>query len=212
MYNILTLGSTCYPASVLRYLNLRDFALPFNWIVSDINGLEQCFDTNFEKFHKKLRFNSTKKRLIDEYGFEYPHDYPIISNNQQSDFDVDKISESEFAEEDNKHICDNWLDYYPVVLEKYNRRIERFKNIVYDTKPIIALCQHPPQDIIKIKQLFITYFNKHNIIFINSSHNESICDNIINAHTEIYAWNDMTIWKKWIDFAIYRFTDTDTDN
>lgn len=210
MYNILTLGSNCGPAYVLRNLNLRQYALPFDWIVSNINSLEQCFATNFEKFHKNLRFNSTKKRLIDEYGFEYPHDYPLISNNGIVNIEIDTIGEGLINEETDKYICDNWKNYHSIVLEKYNRRIDRFKNIVYDTKPIIALCQYSPQDIIKLKQLFITYYNKYNIIFINnSSFYESFSDNIINANTEIYAWNDMTIWKKWIDFAIFKLTDND---
>ena len=79
-FNYLTIGSDCSPAAALRGLNLRDFALPFDWVVSNITSLDKCFETNFEYFHKNLLLNGSKNKLIDYYGFQFPHDYPLSDN------------------------------------------------------------------------------------------------------------------------------------
>jgi len=62
MYNFLTVGSDCSPAAALRSLDIREFALPFDWIVTNINGLEICFRDKFQNFHKNLYFNDKKTR------------------------------------------------------------------------------------------------------------------------------------------------------
>jgi len=196
-FNYLTLGNDCSPAAALRSLNLREYALPFDWIVSNIITLERCFETNFENFHKNLTLNYNKKRLVDYYGFEFPHDYPL---NHMIDVE-DKIGEGEFGEEDGKFICDNWNDYYDNVLNKYNRRIERFKKIVSDTKPIILLCRYNTIEVLILQQLFIKYYNKENIYFVNSSNEIFENDKIINIYTEQNGiWNDGDIWKKGVEY------------
>jgi hypothetical protein len=198
MYNFLTLGAECSPAAALRSLDLREFALPFDWVVVNINGLEMCFRDNFQNFHKKLYFNDKKTRLIDYYGFEYPHDYPFtdISNN-------DSVGEGVFGEENGKTITDNWNNYYDVVKEKYDRRIERFLNIVNDTKPIIVLCRHQIDSVIKLQELFKIYFKKTNILFINSSFQSFETPTIKNVYTERNGiWNDTVLWKEAIDKVV----------
>ena len=69
--NYITLGSDCSTASALRTLELRDFALPFDWIVSSKISLINCINDDFKCFHSDLRFNKKKTRLIDKYGFEF---------------------------------------------------------------------------------------------------------------------------------------------
>ncbi len=79
MYNFLTIGNDCSPAAALRDLNLRKFALPFDWIKINITHLEKCLEDNFINFHCNLKLNKNKSRLIDTYDFEYPHDYPLTN-------------------------------------------------------------------------------------------------------------------------------------
>jgi hypothetical protein len=192
-YNYLTLGYDCSPATALRNLNLREFALPFDWVISNINILEKCFDTNFENFHKKLVFNHSKTRLIDYYGFQFPHDYPLNHMNNVEN----NIGEGVFGEESGKFITDKWNDYYEIVLDKYNRRIERFKNIINDTKPIIILCRYTTRDVLLLQKLFIKYYKRTNIYFVNSSKDLFENDTIKNIFTEKNnIWNDATIWQE----------------
>lgn len=211
-FNYLTIGYDCSPATALRNLNLREFALPFDWIVSKISSLDNCFKTNFENFHKKLYLKSNKKRLIDYYGFEFPHDYPLSHRsdaNKDTHDDVENnAGEGVFAEEDGNTISDEWFKYYNDVLDKYNRRIERFKNIINDTKPIIVLCRYNTRDVLQLQQLFVKYYKLENIYFVNSSKKVFENDKIKNIYTEANGvWNDVNIWKRGIDDIIRKIND-----
>ena len=206
MYNFLTIGYDCSPAAALRGLNLRNEALPFDWVVSNISSLEKCFQDNFIKYHTNLKFNYNKTRLIDEYGFEFPHDYPLqnIDNIENtSDITDDRIGEGIISEETNKIIVNDWKKYHNIAKEKYNRRIKRFLNIVNDNKPIIILCRYSTNDVILLRNLFLKYYNKQNIIFINSCNNNFVNRFIINCNTEQNGnWNDIEIWKKNINLIL----------
>ena len=198
-FNYLTIGYDCSPASALKDLNLRDFALPFDWVVSNIKSLQKCFETNFVDFHKKLVFNYNKTRLIDYYGFQFPHDYPLT---HMTNFE-NNIGEGVFGEENGKFITDKWYHYYGVVLDKYNRRIERFKNIINDTKPIIVLCRYNTKDVLELQELFIKYCKNKNIYFVNSCNELFENEYIKNIYTEKdNKWNDINIWKEGIDDII----------
>ncbi len=197
--NYLTLGQDCSPSDALRRLNLREFALPFDWIVSSINILEKCFQTNFLYFHKNLVLNNKKTRLIDHYGFQFPHDYPLSTMENVENH----VGEGIFGEEKGKIITNKWSEYYDVVLEKYNRRIERFNKIVNDTKPIIVLCRYDTKDVLKLQNLLKKYYKLDNVYFVNSSRQMFENDKIINVHTEKNKiWNDITIWRIGIDIIL----------
>jgi len=198
-FNYLTIGYDCSPATALKNLNLRQFALPFDWVVSNINTLQKCFETNFEKFHRNLVLNHNKSRLIDYYGFQFPHDYPLTN---MCNFE-NNLGEGVFGEENGKFITNNWPDYYGVVLDKYNRRIDRFKNIMNDTKSIIVLCRYNTKDVLQLQELFIKYYKNTNIYFVNSSNELFENDYIKNIYTEKNnQWNDLNIWKEGIDDTI----------
>jgi len=195
MYNFLTIGYDCSPAAALRQLNLRKFALPFDWVQSNIKSIDKCFADNFSKYHTNLRLNHDISRLIDEYGFEFPHDYPRedVSDN------ADNVGDGVFGEE-KKYIVNNWSNYYNIVKEKYNRRIARFQTILNDAKPIIVLCRYSTTDVMRLQELFAKYYNKTNIIFINSSSQTYITETIINCNAERNnIWNEAQIWKENID-------------
>ena len=165
MYNFLTVGFDCSPAGALRGLNLRSEALPFDWVVSNISSLEKCFQDNFMKYHTNLKLEHSKTRLIDEYGFMFPHDYPLMDINKNTDnVTIDRIGEGIIGEEKNKIITNNWQQFYSIAKEKYDRRIKRFLNIVNDDKPIILLCRYSTKDVLLLRNLFLKYYNKQKYI------------------------------------------------
>ena len=198
-FNYLTIGYDCSPASALKDLNLRDFALPFDWVVSNIKSLQKCFETNFVDFHKKYSLDYRQENKSDYYGFQFPHDYPLT---HMTNFE-NNIGEGVFGEENGKFITDKWYHYYGVVLDKYNRRIERFKNIINDTKPIIVLCRYNTKDVLELQELFIKYCKNKNIYFVNSCNELFENEYIKNIYTEKdNKWNDINIWKEGIDDII----------
>jgi hypothetical protein len=196
-YNFLTIGGTCKPTSALIELGYRKFALPFDWVQMSIESLEKCFKEEFRGYHKNLTLNSDNKRVIDGYGFEFPHDYPTTSSKYSK--------ESKIFEED--VIVSNWREYYEMNVKKYERRIERFLNIVRSNKPIIILTQYLYNDVLKLRELLKMYYNKTNVFFINSTvhnHEEIYKDyNIINIFTESKGkWNDIEVWRPVVDMII----------
>jgi hypothetical protein len=198
--HFVTLGYDCSPAAVLRNLNLRNFALPFDWVVSNILSLNMCFNDNFSMYHTHLRFINNKRRLIDEYGFQFPHDYPLNDNTG-----IDEIGEGAIGEDMNKTIADDYMKYYDKVKEKYNRRVERFLQIMNDEKPKIILCRYNNNDVIQLYNLLIHYYKYTNIYIVNSSNASISHPRITNCFTEANGvWNEASIWKNCIDDIIYK--------
>lgn len=196
MFNYITIGYDCSPAAALRNAELREFALPFDWVVSNLHSLQRCFEDNFKQFHTNLQFNRSKTRLIDAYGFQFPHDYPLY------DVSDSQIGEGVFGEEAGKTIIADWSKHYALVKEKYARRIERFNTIMHDPAPIIVLCRYSHQNVIDLRQMIAKYYKKTNVIFVNATTQQIADETIISCHTERNnVWNDPAIWKEGLDKA-----------
>ena len=188
-YNFITLGFNCSSATVLRDLGLRKTALPFDWIVvNNVNKIINCIEDNFQKFHKNLHFIMDNHWLEDEYGIQYPHDYPV---------------------NDNEEICDDWINYKTDVLKKYERRIERFHNILNDPLPIIALYHGPITWGKRIKSALEKKYNRKRIIFVIATYEKGQTSNdiiICNIYTNEDSRNK-NFWIKGINQAIQIVSD-----
>jgi uncharacterized protein (DUF1919 family) len=156
-FNIITLGINCAPALVAKDLELRKYSLPFDWIVTNNIQIINCIEDDFSKFHKKLHFTLDNHWQMDEYGIQYPHEYPV---------------------NDDGTIVDNWQDYHEEVLVKYQRRIDRFKSIMSDTKPLIALYFGKLKYANTLKQYLEKKYNRI-IVFVVAT-NEKPVRNIVN--------------------------------
>ncbi len=201
-YNIVTLGHDCSPASVLRNLGLREQALPFDWVVSSPQALNACFKERFQRYHCGLYYNPNRSRLIDAYGFQFPHDYPHIHIADGTPCPFTEVGEGDIGEERTQCITPEWPKYYETVKAKYERRIERFLAIVADPRPVIVLCRWPTQIVKQLKIMFSLYFQKTNVFFVNSTTepNDDAYPWIHNCFTEANgAWNDAEVWKSAID-------------
>jgi len=165
MTTYISLGDTCQPASILRKLGVRREAFPFDWITGSGNSIVKCIETDFNGFHTNLHFNSPHPDLgmntvlTDDLGFSFHHDYPTIESRSTVD--------EEFIRETT--IVDNWLDYYPTVYEKYQRRIQRFRSILRSSDRVICVCHRPIRDCYRILHAIKTVYGKDVIIITNSS-------------------------------------------
>ena len=205
-YSVISLGYDCSPAQALKDMGIRPYALPFDWVVSSPNSLERYFRDKFSLFHQNLVYNHNKTRLIDSYGFEFPHDYPLLS-------DVLDISFSSVVTQNT--IVDYWADYHVDASAKYRRRIDRFNAILARPAPLIVLCRYDVRAIPKIKALFETYYGKSNVFFVNSTaKGPPYRFNLTNGfgtytlccHTEENGqWNETAVWKTALDAAVKRF-------
>ena len=188
------MGYDCSSAAALQNMNMRNFALPFDWVQSNVHAIEACFRDDFAKYHTNLRLNAKKTRLIDAYGFQFPHDYHTSGDITPN---VETVGEGVYAE---KEIVANWTEFYDTVKCKYDRRIERFRRLVQDPHPIVVLCRYPKEDVFLLKELFAKYYNKTNVRFINSSNEIFTNEFMVNIHTEQNGeWNETAIWKSAVD-------------
>ena len=199
MYQFLSIGYDCSPAAALRGLGLRTVALPFDWVESNVDALEKCIGGRFAQFHKGVQLNETKTRVIDAYGFQFPHDYPTM------DSEMEEVSECNF-EESGKRIVENWMDYYDIVKAKYDRRIDRFVTVLLDSRPIIVLCRYSPADVLRIQRILTTAFQKKNIYFVNAYPTIYETPYLLNINPDVHTWNDSEIWKQGIERMLQKMT------
>ena len=199
MYQFLSIGYDCSPAAALRGLGLRTVALPFDWVESNVDALEKCIGDRFSQYHKGLHLNETKTRVIDSYGFQFPHDYPTM------DSEMEEVGECNF-EESGKRIVENWMDYYDIVKAKYDRRINRFVAVLLDPRPIIVLCRYLPAEVLRIQRILTTAFQKKNIYFVNAYPTIYETPYLLNINPDVHTWNDSEIWKQGIERMLQKMT------
>lgn len=154
----ITLGETCAPAAALRNLNLRNYALPFDWIRSSANQLCEVISSDFKGFHDNLRLSESRNTVYDSFNLEFPHDYPTL---KQPIANINEEDENGGIHED--AIIESWEDTIPQVKEKYRRRIERFQLIMKSEEPVIALFFGKISNIQLFKNIFEIKYNKVNI-------------------------------------------------
>jgi hypothetical protein len=188
----IALGSDCSPAAALRNLNLRDCAMPFDWVQCSVPSILSCLHDNFAMFHQNLKFNSTKTRVIDSYGLEFPHDYPFVDN----EYNEEDVGEGVIGEDQTKQIISDYAKYTETVLEKYRRRINRFQEIMSNDEKVIIFSRHSHHNVMNLYIELKKLYNK-DFYIINSNYDESrIHSNIVNCYTEKNGvWNDQTVWK-----------------
>uniref|UniRef100_A0A6C0B3Z5 Papain-like cysteine peptidase n=1 Tax=viral metagenome TaxID=1070528 RepID=A0A6C0B3Z5_9ZZZZ len=200
-FNYLSIGNDCSSARALKDLNLRTWSGPFDWTESPFDALCACLQNNFVMFHKNVHLDDSKRNVIDDYGIKYPHDYPIKL------LPGFKKSEDGFVAD--RLVDDNWEKYTDQAVEKYGRRIERFRNVMADkSKPIIVLYRDKYESAVIIKKILEkTYLREHIIVIVATDEKIlSLNPAIIICNPEAGGkWNDKEIWNGAIQTAKQRY-------
>ncbi len=174
----ISLGHFCSVAIELEKMGLRSESSPFDWLISDFEGVISSIRHDFADFlnpmylaqntHVRSRYKNTK------YDFQFFHDF------------------------DQYHSLQEQL---PSVQEKYNRRIQRFyKSITEPTLFIRYIADTPMINNISKELLWIeenydsilallkSFHPSNDILFIA---NEGITSNIIKIHNVPKDDNDV---------------------
>jgi hypothetical protein len=149
-------GVNCAPATGLRNLKIREFALPFDWVRSTPESLARAVEDEFKGFHESLQLSECKKYVIDSYGIQFPHDYPTEKEAVPS--------HDENIRED--ILVDDWKDSIPINKEKYARRIERFLSLMKSDQQIILVTTCRLKDISGILDLLFRKYAKTDILCV----------------------------------------------
>jgi len=117
----ISLGYFCSIAMDLEKLGLRSESSPFDWLISDFEGVIQAIQNHFDDFlepkylaqnsHNHAHYKNTK------YGFQFFHDFNPYQPLQ---------------------------DQLPSVQNKYNRRIQRFYNSITEPTLFIRYIKDKP--------------------------------------------------------------------
>ena len=196
-FNYISVGCDCSTANALKSLNLRNAALPFDWTEISIASFEQCILDNFKQFHKNILMNKNKQHVIDHYGIQFPHDYPMVNS--------PKLMDGKYYPE--YKICEDYEKYTDQVLEKYGRRIERFRNTMADkSMPLIVLYRGTYGNAVQIKLLLEKIYEREHIIVVVATEEpleqQSRNRAVIACNPEINKiWNQSEIWKAAIENA-----------
>lgn len=188
------LGSDCSPAAALRNLNLRPFALPFDWVVSTTDRICLAIRNKFENYHDQLRISYTNTSVVDGYGFVFPHDYPTIET-------TDVPTDEEFGPNETT-LHPEWFHHINYVQEKYIRRIERFIKLLSSSDPLIMLYRGTVNAIPMFRTTFLDCFQKTNIAYVVATSEESPAPDIFTCQPEAFGdWNNKHIWMTGIKSA-----------
>lgn len=145
-----SLGYFCSVAKELEKLGLRSESLPFDWLVSDFEGVIYAIQNRFEGFLEYDNLVQKKNEHFHykdiQYGFEFFHDFSKY-----------KSLEKQLSK----------------VREKYARRIDRFYEVI--TEPTIFIRYISDEIIVdgKAKELVYIEKNYENIIKLITSFNEN---------------------------------------
>jgi hypothetical protein len=126
---VYSLGFGCGMASSLKRLGLRMTSGPFDWIVGpDFEYRIELILNDFKDFFNKEDLVLNEKKSND-YQPEDPNRHTDTYKNLKNGF----VHPHDFME------GDDFDATYPKVLEKYNRRIERFYEYLKDTNKRVLL-------------------------------------------------------------------------
>lgn len=119
----ISLGDSCVVSYQLSKYNLKTYTFPFDWIKCNNNSILRLLTDNFSSFldptYLVVKNTSNNFPLIDENWNDNKTNTIRVKNTK---YNIDFVHDFVNGLED--------LDY---VIEKYNRRIERFYKIMKDT-------------------------------------------------------------------------------
>jgi len=120
--NVISLGYFCSIASELERYGLRDRSYPFDWLISDFNGVICAIEDGFQDLCKYDYWSqSVENRSYykhEKYGFEFYHDFDEFRPLQEQ---------------------------LPGVCEKYTRRINRFYAAIHEPTLFIRYISNESQ-------------------------------------------------------------------
>lgn len=164
--HFISLGYFCSVSSELERLGLRDSSSPFDWCISDLEGVKNAIENHFEGFLDYENLYQHKDNLAHyinmRYHISFYHDFnPYVSLEKQ----------------------------LPSVKEKYERRIKRFYQNIEEPTLFIRYISNEDgtnkelkwleENFEKLLKLLQSFNNKNNIIFIAN-------ENVISDKIKIY--------------------------
>jgi hypothetical protein len=189
-YNYISLGPTCSIAYQLQKLKKKKESLPFDWIrCYPIESVIHLIQNNFTDLFDEIEFvkNDNKFPFIEDIDNIEGETFDTIVMKDTKIYKNDKLRISFF------HDFKEGIDVKDVI-EKYNRRIERFYNVVKNPSIFIRdELAFKVDDIPMYNQLYdkLKEFNNENrlVLIINTFKKDYKIDEL-NSGIEVYKNGD----------------------
>ncbi len=120
--NIISLGEACFVATVLTNLKLRLFSSPFDWVMG--TGLKYRLDALLSDFDNFINKEDLVQLEVDDAETDF-HSY------------LNKKTGIIFNHEFHKN--STLEEQYPAIKEKYDRRVQRLKDLLSTSKSNLLL-------------------------------------------------------------------------
>lgn len=204
-YECISLGEVCTTAAALQAFGLRKAAYPFDWTISMYQSLYDILKNDFQDFLNPnyLSIRPDNHGIINKYGLVLVHDFPTMHTSND-------IENADLINEDTLH--PDWINFLSDVQKKYNRRIERFRNMCMSNKKIYFI-RHGGTSRDRaclLRNLLKTSYPHLNFTLVIVGHDSSFATpwkekNIKNYYLDsTTVWNDVAQWKNiFIDLGLY---------
>lgn len=204
-YECIGLGETCTVAAALQMFQLRKAAYPLDWTICNYNALCSILQEDFKDFLNPnyLSIRADNHGIINKYGLVFVHDFPTIYYSG----DVEK--EDTVGENELRH---DWINFLPEIQNKYERRIQRLRDVCISEKKIYFI-RHGGikdkqqacalRDILKKAYPYLDFILViiGNDLSFEKPWEESHIKNYYLRNTTV--WNDVAEWKNiFIDLGL----------
>jgi len=156
---------------MMRDMGIRTVAYPLDWVQSPFSAVCKVLEDDFKYFLTNLKLGENrpadnKLGIVDHYGFYFMHDWPTTSHaaEQQPLQHVDFIAAD--------LVVADWEEYTKQVRDKYNRRIERFRQTIQkaifkkETLYFIRADDGTKEDAIYLRNLIRKLFPKLSFVLL----------------------------------------------
>jgi hypothetical protein len=206
MYECVGLGETCTVAAALQKFELRNAAYPFDWVISPHQSLCNVLHNDFQDFLdiRYLSVRDDNKGVVNKYGLAFMHDFPTMGYVGEVETQENPLGEGQLRFD--------WIKFAPEVGRKYDRRIQRFRDLCNSDKKVYFIRHGGITSIdqaCSLRDLLRASYPKLDFTLIIVGHNSSFAQpwgekNIRNYYVPItQVWNDVAEWEKiFIDLGL----------
>ncbi len=190
---VVPLGEACFVATFLKNLNTREFSAPFDWVMGA--SLETRLELILNEFKDFLNIEDfvcvTKEveaRLIAEGLTDFPTEHEIYQNTRTGISHNHDFLRNMPLEES-----------YPLAKEKYDRRIERFLELLRGNSKILFFYVDMPKQNVKRADL-----DKLTELLVRLNfHFRSAEIRLLYFHHKENPFSDIKILNKYIELGEY---------
>lgn len=185
MYKVISFGHRCTSSGFIKHLGLKTESYPFDWLISNLNVIQDCIETNFIHF---LNVNNYKEKhmevshLIDNRKEYYWSENVNVNEYYENDKNNNSAYHTKLGINHRNLNVESDYEYYKRCINRlYDLLKTDIKKYYIHFKPIIGIneFEHNKEDIIKEFENFNIFIktkttNIFGIYFILIKHNETI--------------------------------------